>query len=94
MDTRFGLPGRTECDVEGRDSRRPRFGRGGSGGGVPSLDTAADAWDRPDVDVFRDKLSITLRVGFAKSCCTTLSFAMGAGDAGALGVEPSDSASD
>jgi hypothetical protein len=94
LETRFGLPMRTECDVEGRDSRRPRLGRGGSGGGVPSLDTVAEAWDKPDVDGFLDRLSITLSVGFAKSCCTTLSVALGAGEGGALDCEPSDSASD
>lgn len=92
LETRLGLPGRTECDVEGRDSRRPRFGRGGSGGGVVSRDTT-DAWDRPDVDVFLDMLSITLIVGFAKSCCTTLSSFVGAGDVGASAVELSDGAS-
>jgi hypothetical protein len=58
-----GLVGAVECDVEGRESR-PSCGRGGSGGGVSSLDTSEL------VDVLREILCIMLSVGFAKSCCS------------------------
>ena len=84
LDTSRGLLGVTECEVEGRESRKPRFGRGGSGGGVPSLDIP-DASDNSEVDFFLDKLLIMLMVGLAKSCCSTLSLFLGAG-AGGLGA--------
>jgi hypothetical protein len=36
-ETRFGLEGAIEWEVDGRDSKGARFlGRGGNGGGVPS----------------------------------------------------------
>jgi hypothetical protein len=40
------------------------LGRGGSGGGDPSLDANELS------DALREKLRIMLRVGFAKSCCS------------------------
>lgn len=73
--------GAVECEVEGRESSKPTFfGRGGSGGGVPSLDID----DTPLVDVLREVLCIMFIVGLAKSCCSTLSFFLGAGEVGAL----------
>jgi hypothetical protein len=58
-----GLADAVECDVEGRESR-PSAGRGGSGGGVSSLDSSEST------DVLREKFRIILRVGLAKSCCS------------------------
>jgi len=67
-----------ECAVGGLESRKLSFGLGGSGGGVPSLDT--DDSDTPLADVLLDALLITLMVGLAKSCCWTLSSFLGAGE--------------
>jgi len=65
-----GLDGafRMEWDVEGLELRNPSCGRGGSGGGVPSLDGAATLL----VEALRDMLFVMFNVGFAKSCCATL----------------------
>lgn len=58
-----------ECDVDGREERKPSCGRGGSGGGVPSL----DGDDTPLTEALRETLCIMFSVGLAKSCCSTLS---------------------
>lgn len=94
-ETKRGLPVVTECEVEGRESRRPRFGRGGSGGGVPSLDTA-EASDSPDAEGLRDRLFIILIVGFAKPCGSSWSFVVGAaeGELAAISLELSGGPSD
>lgn len=86
LDTSRGLLGAKECEVEGREAGSSRFGRGGSGGGVPSLDTA-EVSDRAEDDAFLDRVLIMLIVGLAKSCCSTLSFffGAGAGEFGGLG---------
>jgi hypothetical protein len=74
FDTSWGLGGAIPCDVDGLESRSSKFfGRGGSGGGVPSLDTAV----RLLKDDFRDALRMMLSVGFVKSCCSTLSLFWG-----------------
>lgn len=53
-----------ECAVDGRDPRKLAFfGRGGSGGGVPSLDSE----DSELYEVFREALCIMLIVGLMKS---------------------------
>lgn len=68
FETSCGRVGAVECDVEGLESSRLEIlGRGGSGGGVPSLDTE----DTPLVDVLREALCIILIVGFTKSCWPT-----------------------
>jgi hypothetical protein len=66
-----GLDGdlRIECDVVGRELRNPSWGRGGSGGGVPSR----DGNDTPLVELRREALVMMFSVGFAKSCCSTRS---------------------
>ena len=58
---------RIEWDVEGRGLSNPSCGRGGSGGGVPSLDGAITLL----AEALRDMLFIMLSVGFAKSCLET-----------------------
>jgi hypothetical protein len=58
---------RIECEVEGRELRNPSCGRGGSGGGVPSL----DGDEVPLVELRREALLMMFSVGFAKSCCST-----------------------
>lgn len=69
LDTSCGLMGDPPCDVEGRESSGVArlaygyVGRGGSGGGVPSLDSAS----RLLRDDFRDALCIMLIVGFVNS---------------------------
>lgn len=68
-DTSCGLAGAKECEVEGRDSNGARFfGRGGSGGGVPSRETK----DKALVEVWREMLCMTLIVGLPKSCCSVV----------------------
>ena len=59
----------TECDDAGRDVKvgTPSCGRGGSGGGVPSLDGVVV----PLYEGLREALPIMLNVGLAKSCCST-----------------------
>jgi hypothetical protein len=66
-----GLDGdlRIECDVDGRELRNPSWGRGGSGGGVPSR----DGDDTPLIELRREALFMMFSVGFAKSCCQTRS---------------------
>jgi hypothetical protein len=66
-----GLDGdlRIECDVDGRELRNPSWGRGGSGGGVPSR----DGDDTPLIELRREALFMMFSVGFAKSCCPTRS---------------------
>ena len=53
-----------EWAVEGRELATASCGRGGSGGGVPSLEGKELA------DVLREKVRIIFSVGFAKSCCS------------------------
>jgi hypothetical protein len=68
-ETRFGLEGAIECEVDGRDSKGARcLGRGGSGGGVPSREMK----DRALVEGWRERLCITLMVGLPKSCCSVV----------------------
>lgn len=59
----------TECEDVGRDESvgTPSCGRGGSGGGVPSLDGEVV----PLYDGLREALPMMLSVGLAKSCCST-----------------------
>jgi hypothetical protein len=57
LETSCGREGAVEWDVPGRESS-PSCGRGGSGGGVPSID-AMELFD-----VLREKLRIMFRVGF------------------------------
>ena len=73
MDTSCGREGAVECAVEGRESRN--IGRGGRGGGVPSLDGARD--DTLLADVRLEKLCIMLIVGLAKSCWSTFGLFFG-----------------
>lgn len=66
---------------DGRDPARS-LGRGGSGGGVPSVEGPVEGPVDGAVDWlcedFRDApLRITLSVGFVKSCCCTLSLLVG-----------------
>lgn len=70
LDTSCGLDGalRIEWDVEGRGLMNPSCGRGGSGGGVPSLEGAMTLL----AEALRDRLFIMFSVGFAKSCLETL----------------------
>lgn len=65
-----------ECDDVGRDEKAgmPSCGRGGSGGGVPSL----DGEETPLYEGLRDALPIMLNVGLAKSCGCTQSASCGA----------------
>jgi hypothetical protein len=50
---------------------KPSWGRGGSGGGVPSR----DGDEMPVVELLRDRFFIMFMVGFAKSFCSTCSAA-------------------
>lgn len=65
-----------ECEDVGRDERvgTPNCGRGGSGGGVPSLDGEV----APLYEGLREALPMMLSVGLAKSCCSTPSAFFGA----------------
>jgi hypothetical protein len=64
-ETKLGLEGATECEVEGRDSSGAlALGRGGSGGGVPSREMK----DKALVEGCRVTLRINLRVGLLESC--------------------------
>jgi hypothetical protein len=74
FETSCGLEGalrieRVEYDVDGRAWRTLGRGRGGSGGGVPSR----DGGERALVEALRERLCMMFSVGFAKSCCSTLS---------------------
>jgi hypothetical protein len=53
------------CDVDGREGSRPSWGRGGRGGGVPSLDGS----ERQLAEDFREREWIIFRVGLVKACC-------------------------
>jgi hypothetical protein len=82
LDTSCGLAGAVECAVAGLESGKPRFrGRGGSGGGVSSLDTE----DKALVDVLRERLCIMLIVGLVNSCCPLCAASLGF-----LGVLPGE----
>ena len=65
-----------ECDDVGRDedAGTASCGRGGSGGGEPSL----DGEETPLCEGLRDALPIMLSVVLAKSCCSTRSAFFGA----------------
>lgn len=65
LETSCGLAGAVEWDVEGRELSSPNCGRGGRGGGVPSL----DGRDSALADALRDRLWIMFRVGFVKDGC-------------------------
>jgi|TARA_R110002003_G_scaffold68_13_gene6153 hypothetical protein len=74
LETSCGLEGDVwiEWDVEGRELRNPSWGRGGSGGGVPSR----DGDDTPLTEALREMLFMMFSVGFAKSCCSMRSAAV------------------
>jgi hypothetical protein len=76
FETSCGRAGVTECDDEGRDVKAgtPSCGRGGSGGGVLSL----EGEDMPLYEGLREALPIMPSVGLAKSCCSTRSAFFGA----------------
>lgn len=68
LETSCGRAGVVEWDVEGREPSRPNCGRGGSGGGVPSLDGSDSAL----ADGLRERLWMMFSVGLVKAggvCC-------------------------